>query len=411
MSERYRVLKIAPTPFFADRGAHVRIYEEAKALMRLGHQVIICTYHLGRNLDNVQTVRTLEIPWYRKLDPGPSPHKLYLDLFLLLRGMKVVRTFKPHVIHAHLHEGAMIAGWLRRLCGTPYVFDCQGSLTEELTERGAIQRGSRFFNLTRAMEARIYRDSPHVLTSSPNLYAMLQQQFRLPEQKLWLVEDGVDPWMFANGSRQSSEVRTQLSVPDDKKVFTYLGTFDKVSGVDLMLEAIALLVAKRRDVHFVLMGYPNVEHYRAMAERLGVVAHVTFTGRTPYERCAQFLTVGDFALAPKNSSSEGQGKLFNYMAAGLPTVAFDNVLNRRSLEDDGIYAHSHDAAAFAEAMAWTLDHAEEARQKGQQLRQRVMSKFSWDNIIQTVIASYGQALNGESAQLREDEKIRPHVAR
>lgn len=62
-----------------------------------------------------------------------------------------------------------------------------------------------------------------------------------------------------------------------------------------------------------MIGYPNVERYQEMAEQLGIHWSVTFTGRIPYEECAQSLAAGDFALAPKNSLSEGQLKLFNYM--------------------------------------------------------------------------------------------------
>jgi glycosyltransferase involved in cell wall biosynthesis len=389
----YRILKIAPTPFFADRGAHVRIYEETKALMRQGHQVVICTYHLGRDLDGVETVRTLNVPWYRKLEPGPSPHKLYLDIFLFINAIKTIHKFKPDVIHAYLHEGAMIAGWLHRLYGIPYVFDCQGSLTEELIERGALKRGSALGKIIGRVEDRLYRNSSVILLSSPTLYVVLQQKFQVPTEKLRMVEDGIDPWMFSNGvPTDVRDLRARLGVPQDKKVFIYLGTMDKVSGVDLMLESIALLVSNRRDVHFVLMGYPNVERYQETARQLGIAPYVTFTGRTPYEQCAQFLAMGDFALAPKNSASEGQGKLFNYMASQLPIVAFDNILNRRSLGDDGIYASAHSHTAFAQAMEWMLDHEAEARQKGQHLWERVQSTFSWDRTIQTVIESYEQVL-------------------
>ena len=38
-----RVLMIAPTPFFSDRGCHVRILEEARALQRAGAAVTIGT--------------------------------------------------------------------------------------------------------------------------------------------------------------------------------------------------------------------------------------------------------------------------------------------------------------------------------------------------------------------------------
>ena len=47
---------LAPTPYFADRGCHVRIYEEARALIGLGHEVRIVTYHLGRDMAGIPTV-------------------------------------------------------------------------------------------------------------------------------------------------------------------------------------------------------------------------------------------------------------------------------------------------------------------------------------------------------------------
>ena len=42
-----RVVMVAPTPFFSDRGCHVRILEEARGLIRLGAEVTLCTYFLG----------------------------------------------------------------------------------------------------------------------------------------------------------------------------------------------------------------------------------------------------------------------------------------------------------------------------------------------------------------------------
>ena len=52
-----RVLVIAPTPFFGDRGCHVRIYEEVRGLMARGIEVRVVTYPTGRDLDGIETVR------------------------------------------------------------------------------------------------------------------------------------------------------------------------------------------------------------------------------------------------------------------------------------------------------------------------------------------------------------------
>src|SRR5688572_28698065 len=132
MNKISRVLILAPTPFFADRGCHMHIAEQAYALQKKGLEVLIATYHLGRDLNGLATVRSFRIPWYRKLGPGPSWHKFYVDPLLLLTAYKAAKKFKPDVIHAHLHEGAILGWLLRHLLKIPLVFDMQGSLTGEL---------------------------------------------------------------------------------------------------------------------------------------------------------------------------------------------------------------------------------------------------------------------------------------
>src|SRR5687768_15517250 len=107
-----KILMIAPTPFFSDRGCHTQIYEEIKALQKLQHQIVLCTYGLGRDMPGVHTVRTINMPWYKKLSAGPSHTKILLLPFLTFTSIKQIIKFKPQIIHGHLHEGALIA----RIC-------------------------------------------------------------------------------------------------------------------------------------------------------------------------------------------------------------------------------------------------------------------------------------------------------
>ena len=58
-----RILMIAPTPFFAHRGCHVRILEETRALQALGHHVTIYTYHAGENVPGLEIHRPLLHPF------------------------------------------------------------------------------------------------------------------------------------------------------------------------------------------------------------------------------------------------------------------------------------------------------------------------------------------------------------
>ncbi|NCO98356.1 glycosyltransferase family 4 protein, partial [bacterium] len=81
-----KILVIAPTPFFSDRGTHIRILEEALALEKLGHQVTIVTYHIGKDINteidtkiDVRRIRRL-LFWYKKLEAGPDWQKVLLDI-------------------------------------------------------------------------------------------------------------------------------------------------------------------------------------------------------------------------------------------------------------------------------------------------------------------------------------------
>jgi hypothetical protein len=84
-----KILNIVPTPFFADRGCHMRILGEMKALANYGYRNIIVTYHNGRDLEGLDIRRIINIPWYKKLEAGPSIHKFYIDILLFFKAAAV----------------------------------------------------------------------------------------------------------------------------------------------------------------------------------------------------------------------------------------------------------------------------------------------------------------------------------
>ena len=120
------MLVVAPTPFFGDRGCHVRIYEEVQGLTALGIQSHIVTYPTGRDLPDVRLERARPL--------GPSLARPVLDLGVLVTAHGVIRRVHPHLIHGHLHEGIAIGAALRAWHRVPLVGDLQGSLTAELVD-------------------------------------------------------------------------------------------------------------------------------------------------------------------------------------------------------------------------------------------------------------------------------------
>lgn len=366
---------IAPTPYFSDRGCHVRIYEEARALTKLGHEVCVVTYHLGRDMPGVRVVRTAQVPWYNKLEAGPSWHKPYLDLLLLWRALVEARSFHPHLIHAHLHEGALIGSVLRRILHIPLLFDYQGSLSGESLNHGFYRDTSLLMGLFKALEGFIDRRADLIITSSDVGRQELICDWNITPEKVINLIDGVDTEIFRPHSR--SAARLELGISEEQKLVVFLGLFNRYQGVDLLLDVIAIVKAASPDVRFLLMGFPDTG-YRKKAEEMGIDDSITFTGRVDYARAPFFLSAGDLAVSPKLAQTEANGKLFNYMACGLPTVVFDNQINREILGDDGIYVEHGNTALLAKTIVATIHNSELLSDLAQRLRERAVTMHSWD---------------------------------
>lgn len=380
---RYRLLFVAPTGFFADYGCHVRIRGHAQALQARGHHVVICTYPGGRDLAGMRIVRPSVWPRGREMPVGSSWLKLALDAILTPTVLATAARYRPDLIHAYLHEGALIGAPIARLLRVPLVLDFQGSLTAEMVDHRFISTRSPLLGLLRAMEQRINLRPDAVLASSHHAARLLSEEFAVPEERVVPLPDSVDATAFDPAAAGQSEavatLRDRLGIPAGRPVVVYLGLLAEYQGTDLLLRTAVKMNAKPSalPVHFLIMGFPWVEHYRRRAQELGISDRVTLTGKVPYEDAATYLALGDVAVAPKLSSTEGSGKLLNYMAMALPTAAFDTKVHREYLTDLGMYAAPGDSQALAEAIARLLQNRDEATRRGEALRERARLHYSW----------------------------------
>lgn len=378
---------IAPTSFFADYGCHVRILEEARILKKLGHQVTIVTYYTGNDVDGLEIRRTLPIPWRRDYEVGSSRHKIGFDLLLGLRTIGLLLRHRFDLIHGHLHEGALIGLVLGKLFGKPVVFDFQGSLTEEMVDHGFLSRDSRFFGLMRRLETWINRSSAAILPSSAHAKRLLRDHFGCNPSLIHVLPDCVNTETFQpipSDDPELATLRQNLGIPSEAKVIVYLGLLTEYQGISHLLESMKRILSTHQDVYLLLMGFP-VSPYQEMAQEMEILHRVIMTGKIPYAQVPAYLSLGDVAVAPKLSLTEGCGKLLNYMALALPTVAFDTPVAREYLGVQGIYAKRGDIESLTEELEkclYSSSHQETTAlgvsgAVGANLRKRAQEQYDW----------------------------------
>lgn len=385
-----RVLMVAPTPFFGDRGCHIRILEEIRALRGLGVETLLATYAVGHDHPEVRTVRSPRVPWVKTLPVGFSPHRPYLDGLLLGTTLRAARRFRPDILHGHLHEGAAIAAVVGRLARRPAVADLQGSVAGEMIAHGHLPARGPVPAALRRFERSVLHWPARLLPSSANFARELVDVWGLPPERVVLLADGIDPEFLRPGPAPDA-LREQLGLVG-KRVVLYLGLLTEYQGIDDLLTAWPLVMAAVPDAHLLLMGHPNVERYRARAAELTPPGSVTLTGRIAYGETPRYLALGEVAVSPKHVSTEANGKLLNYMAMGLPSVAYDGPVSRELLGEAGVYAPMRDTSALASALIGLLRDPHEQKLRGQTLRERVVAHFGWPALGRRLVDVYRTCL-------------------
>lgn len=396
-----RVLMIAPTSFFADYGCHVRIYEHARGLTARGHDVLLCTYHSGRDVPGLSIVRTPALPWRRRIEIGASWHRLLLDFLLLCTAWRTARRRRPDVIHAFLHEGALIGTPISRLLGVPLLADLQGSLSSEVVEHETFPPGHRMIGLLRRLEGWVDKQPARLLANTHHTARWLVDDFGLAPAQVRVVPDVVDIERFAPGRLSAEERQSRrqaLGIPSDGFLLVYVGLLAPYQGIDMLLHSFAK-VTEQVDAYLLVMGFPHMQKYQRKAGALGIGRRVIFTGPVSYFELPEWLALGDAAVSLKLSQTEGNVKLLNYMAMGLPVVALDTPVGREYLGDAGVFIPQGDGQALAEVVCRLASRPAERWALGQRLRQRAVSGFRLSRAVESIEAVYAEVCSAPIAVL------------
>ncbi len=393
-----KILVVAPTPFFSDRGTHIRILEESLALEKRGHEVTIATYHIGQDLPeslrshiDVRRIRRL-LFWYKKLEAGPDWQKIILDLLLIKKVLFLARTKRPDIIHGHLHEGVLIAWIVQQLLfwhGIKVVADFHGSLTREMVSHQYLGANS-LKKLFRFIEHRIDNMGDAAVTSSWNNAEEVRAVRKQGSVEVLL--DGTRLSMF-DGVSEKSVLRLKYGIPVDALVVTYTGAFIRNKGIQYFLQALPLIHIEHPTAHFVLAGFPLDLITGDIPEALR--SHVTIISPSPYFDLPQILKLSDIGVDPKDEETrEASGKTLQYMGAGLPVVCFDTLNNREYLAHGGSYAKEVSGVGLARAVGELLADPELRVRNGAIERERA-AQFSWEKSAEQLEYLYTELLKNK----------------
>ena len=392
MTQERLILHIAPTPFFSDRGCHIRIEGIIRCLTGLGYQNHLCTYHHGRDVETVQSSRISPIKNYTQTAAGPSWYKPWADWKLLWLVIHRYYTLRPAAIHAHLHEGLLIGLLVKGLFfwhRTPLIADMQGSLSGELDAHGSFKRMNFLRIPTRLLERGLMWAADTIVCSSQHSLEKIKSEFSVPDSKISLVQDGADSVGELVEARRA-ELMAKYHLPEDRKLVVYSGALLESKGLNALKEVIHASRSLEQQIHFLIIGYPE-SNLQSYLDENGLSNLATLTGQVPFLELADYLRLASVAIDPKNNDAgEGSGKMLNYLACGLPVVAFDTQNNREFLPEGTPLAT--DASHFADLLKGMVEDDSTARQASEANLRNFEQYYSWNEAARQLSQVYSQIL-------------------
>jgi glycosyltransferase involved in cell wall biosynthesis len=270
-------------------------------------------------------------------------------------------------------------GWtawmLARLKGAKFLFEVR-DLWPDFAIAVGVLKNPALINMSLWLERFLYKRADQVIVNSPGYVEHVSSR---GAQRVELIPNGADPGMF-NPLDMGSQFRASNHL-QNRFVVLYAGAHGISNDLEVVLES-ARLLARRLDIHFVLLGDGKEKaNLQARARELGV-RNVTFLPPVAKSAMGAALAGADACLAilkPLEAyKTTYPNKVFDYMAAGRPVIlAIDGVI-RQVVEaaNCGVFCEPGNAQALAEAVLELAADRDAALRKGLAGRAYLEQHFS-----------------------------------
>jgi glycosyltransferase involved in cell wall biosynthesis len=322
-----KILLLAPHPFFQQRGTPIAEKMLLDVLSARGHQIDVLTYHEGEDvaLPNCRIHRIPKLP-VDGIRPGFSAKKLVCDGVMLWKCLGMVRRGRYDVVHA-VEESAFMALLARRMFGTPYVYDMDSGLAQQMA--GHLPGLRPLFEW---FERRAVRSSVGTLA----VCSSLEDQARAWAP--WGLVARLEDVSLLPAGDADEGVALSLCPPDwaERPIVLYVGNLQPYQGIDLLLAAFARALLEVPDAKLVVVGgAPEpIAHYRRAARLSGIAGSVHFAGPRPVSQLGPCLRRATVLVSPRIEGSNTPMKVYSYLDSGRALLATRLPTHTQVLHDD-----------------------------------------------------------------------------
>ncbi len=391
-----KILMVAACPFPANRGTPSRILRMAEALADKGYEIHIASYpNKDHTIDvgkNITIHRINPFFRYNKMDPGPSLKKPFLDMFLSIKICTILREHNVDVIHAHHIEGLASSLLASKILKIPVIYDAHTHVTGELEEYGVISN-TLIKKISNRLESILIKRATAVISVSEELADVLYS-FGFNKDKIWVIPTGTNLEHFQNSKSKSSQksFKDSSGLSEKNEVIVYAGTLKPYQGLEYLIDAMKIVAQKISTAKLLIVGGGDIEKYKQLVEENDLTDSVLFLGERPFREIPDILSISDVAVLPRTEATGIPQKLTNYMAAGLPIVAFKGSSKILEHRVSGYIVENGHVQEFADGILEILGNSSLSNKLSRNAKNKV-EEFTWPKLIKDCEDCYYAVVN------------------
>ncbi len=357
-----------------------RVRKQINTLLENGYSVSVITRRDPRN-EELRRLRRVQILEYRP--PADAQGLLgyvteygysflaaaYLSFRALVpSGIDVVQFCAPPDIYFPL-------AWVLKRLGVRVLID-QRDLLPELYAARFGQVRPALLSALRRFERVSHRGADSIICTNEYQRDRIAITSGLPASRVSIVRNG--PVLAHVAEAQGDESLKR----GHQYLCCWVGWMGRQDRLDLLVQSIDHVVHQlgRKDCQFAIIGPGEVQaSMQELVNRLDLDEWVHFTGDLPPQDVFRYLATADLGVDASLQADVSPVKLYEYMAFGLPVVAFDLDETRALADGATVLVEPGNIEAHAGAIDALLSSPQRRRQLGETGRARVRDELAWDH--------------------------------
>jgi colanic acid biosynthesis glycosyl transferase WcaI len=350
--------------------------------------------------DGVNVIRTWLLPL-----PNRRAHERMLNYSSFCASAASTGLFltRPDVIIATSPQ--LLVGlsgwWLARSKRVPFVFEVRDLWPESLAAVGMGEGNSLLHRSLAKIAGFLYRHADRIVVVTPAFEDYLVKHWRVPREKISVIENGVETQLFAPeppSGKAAITLRKELA-SEGKFVVSYIGTMGMAHGLETIIAAASQLRDTNPEILFLMLGEgTEKERTAALANERGL-NNMRFVDQQPREKIPACICASDVCLVLLKKTELFKTviptKMLEFMSCACPVILGVDGQARAILEEarGGLVIEPENSDALADAIRYLATNREAGRALGKNGRDYVVRKFSRHQTAERYIRVLEQLLN------------------